>query len=113
MARGGYRIYQGLRHAPCERACRLIAEKLGRRDRTPGSGVRRHHRGWNGDHSLKRLLMRFVFYLHLLFGTTTKARSTFLDRLSLCFLLLPIEFYRLDAFDLLSKIRRVLFALVD
>jgi hypothetical protein len=55
--------------------------------------------GWNGSHDLKSLLMRFVCFILLSFGTSTKDPIQSLDWFYLLFLLLPPVFSRLDVFS--------------
>jgi hypothetical protein len=51
---------------------------------------------WNGSHDLKRLVMIFICFILLFFGTSTKDP---ISRLVLSlFLLLPPVFSRLDVF---------------
>ena len=55
--------------------------------------------GWNGSQDLKRLLMRFVCFILLGFGTSTKDPIQSLDWFYILFLLLPPMFSRLDVFS--------------
>jgi hypothetical protein len=79
-------------------------------------------RSWNGSHDLKRLVMRFVCFILLCFGTSTKHPIQSLDWVSLsfsCYLRCLVEdvlswlFLRFDAKPTLSRSKCFLLIRLD